>query len=230
MIALLVACTSQAGEVVQGPATESSEDTLIESAPVDSKPEPSFSCSADPLTDAERTAMAGVTWNEGCPVHLDELVVLRPTHWDMEGVVVSGELVIAASHAADLESVFSALFDAKYPIRSMRPAREFGGSDDASMAADNTSAFNCRAVTGGTGWSQHSYGHAVDINPVENPYVKGDLVLPPEGAAYTERDPAVPGLIVAGDAVTTAFEAIGWGWGGDWSSLKDYQHFSANGL
>ena len=228
MILLLLACQTEAAGTVTGPtSSERVEETAVaESTP----PAPSFACSAEPLTQDERNAMAGVTWHEGCPVGLDELVVLRPSHWTMEGELATGELVVAAVHAEDLEQVFRAAFEARFPIRSMRPAREFDGSDEASMAADNTSAFNCRQVTGGSSWSQHSYGHAVDINPRENPYVRGSTVLPPEGADYVERDPAVPGLIVEGDAVHAAFSAIGWGWGGSWSSLKDYQHFSANGL
>ncbi|HJN76344.1 MAG TPA: M15 family metallopeptidase [Myxococcota bacterium] len=229
MITWLIACTTQAGEFVTGPA----EPVVEESQPIESRPDseaPSFASSSDPLTQDEKDAMTGVTWNEGCPVPLDDLVALRPSHWDMEGRVQTGELVVAEVRVAELETVFAALFEARFPIRSMRPARDFGGSDDASMEADNTSAFNCRTTTGGSSWSQHSYGHAIDINPVENPYVSGSLVLPPAGAAYTERDPEVPGLIVEGDVVTAAFSAIGWGWGGDWSSLKDYQHFSSTGL
>lgn len=97
----------------------------------------------------------------------------------------------------------------------------FGADDDASMAADNTSAFNCRPITGGGGWSLHSYGVAIDINPRENPYVSGSLVLPPEGAAYLDRSAAVPGLIRAGDPVV----ARGFAWGGYWSDPIDYQHF-----
>ena len=110
----------------------------------------------------------------------------------------------------------------------MEPVSLYGGSDDESMAANNTSAFNCRAVTGGSSWSQHSYGNAIDINPVQNPYVSGSLVLPPEGEAYTDRDPSVPGLIFEPGPLTGAFLRKGWGWGGNWISLKDYQHFSEN--
>ena len=105
----------------------------------------------------------------------------------------------------------------------------FGGSDDASMAANNTSAFNCRKATGGTSWSEHSYGRAIDVNPVQNPYVKGSLVLPQSGSAYVDRSRTIPGMIRAGDAVVRAFAAQGWAWGGTWTSLKDYQHFSTTG-
>jgi poly-gamma-glutamate synthesis protein (capsule biosynthesis protein) len=100
------------------------------------------------------------------------------------------------------------------------------------MAANNTSAFNCRLATSGSSLSSHSFGTAIDINPVQNPYVKGNLTLPPAGTAYdepAERAGDRIGVIAPGDAVASAFEAIGWTWGGDWSSLKDYQHFSADG-
>lgn len=184
---------------------------------------------AEPIPAALREKMVGVTWHEGCPVGLDELSLLRIPHHDMDGGTQEGLLIVASTHAEPLLDVFAALYAAEFPIRQMRPAHEFGGSDDASMAADNTSAFNCRAITGGRSFSQHSYGHAVDINTIENPYVRGARVLPPEGAAYTERSDVRPGMITADGPVVAAFAQIGWKWGGHWGSLKDYQHFSANG-
>lgn len=126
--------------------------------------------------------------------------------------------------------VFRRLFDERFPIESMRLVDEFGGDDDRSMSANNTSAFNCRPATGSTRWSEHAYGRAVDINPVQNPYVtRSGAVLPPAGDAHTRRDPATPGLITDGSVVVSAFADIGWTWGGHWSSGKDYQHFSATG-
>ncbi len=101
----------------------------------------------------------------------------------------------------------------------------FGADDDTSMAYDNTSAFNCRPVTGGSGWSLHSYGVAVDINPRENPYLSGDTVLPPEGRDYLDRSQPVPGMIVAGGAIVRLFESHGFAWGGYWTRPVDYQHF-----
>jgi hypothetical protein len=94
---------------------------------------------------------------------------------------------------------------------------------------NNTSAFECRPVTLGSSWSQHAYGRAVDINPFHNPYVRADLVVPERALAYRNRARRRPGMIVPGDYVTRAFAAIGWGWGGDWSSLKDWMHFSETG-
>jgi hypothetical protein len=112
----------------------------------------------------------------------------------------------------------------------MRPADDFGGDDERSMLADNTSAFNCRQVPGTTVWSQHAYGLAVDLNPFENPEVRYGTVDPPAVAAWADRVRSSPAMIARGDAAWRAFSEIGWSWGGDWSSLKYYQHFSANGL
>jgi hypothetical protein len=111
----------------------------------------------------------------------------------------------------------------------MEPVHRYGGDDERSMAADNTSAFNCRPVTGGSSFSRHSYGTALDLNPLRNPYVKGERVLPPEGRAWLERDGTRPGVITGEGPVVQAFRAIGWKWGGDWRSSKDYQHFSTDG-
>lgn len=135
-----------------------------------------------------------------------------------------------ADHADAVVGVFRALFDARFPVEQVRLVDEFGGDDDQSMAANNTSAFNCRLATGSQRWSEHAYGRAVDINPVQNPFVtRSGAVLPPEGTAHTRRDPATPGLITADGPAVAAFGAVGWQWGGDWSTGKDYQHFSATG-
>ncbi len=221
VIALLLSCVSATAEPGSSPSGTGQ--------PADGGDGPAFEGRVDPLSGALREAMTGVTWREGCPVGLDELSLLSVSHWDFDGRVQSGRLIAASARAEELLGVFEVLFEAHFPIRRMRPAYEYGGSDEASMADDNTSAFNCRAVTGGTGYSEHSYGHAVDINTVENPYVRGETVLPPQGADYLDRDDERPGMIVSDGPVVGAFEAIGWGWGGRWSGLKDYQHFSATG-
>ncbi|MBB2922921.1 M15 family metallopeptidase [Cellulomonas cellasea] len=190
-------------------------------------PAPQFAATASPI-GPELTARMAPSWRPGCPVPLEDLRHLTLTHHDFDGGVVTGELVVHADVADGVVEVFRTLFDAGYPIRSMRLVDDFGGSDDASMAADNTSAFNCRAITRGTGWSEHAYGRALDLNPRENPYVRGTLVLPPEGRPYADR-PDLPGVVHAGDVVVTAFAAAGWRWGGDWTSPIDYQHFSVTG-
>ena len=126
--------------------------------------------------------------------------------------------------------VFRQAFQAHFPIERIEPVHLYGGDDDRSMEANNTSAFNCRLKTSGTSYSEHSWGHAVDINPLRNPYVTGSgRVYPPEGAEYVDRTRDFPGKIDEDGVVVQAFDAHGWGWGGRWNSSKDYQHFSATG-
>lgn len=180
-----------------------------------------------PITP-ELAARMSSSWRDGCPVPLADLRYVTVTYRGFDGATATGELVVHADVAESVVAVFGELFALGYPVRSMRLVDDFGGDDDASMAADNTSAFNCRPISRGTGWSEHAYGRAIDLNPVENPYVRDGLVLPPAGVPYASR-PEVPGVLHAGDAVVRAFAAHGWRWGGDWSSPVDYQHFSTTG-
>ena len=159
---------------------------------------------------------------------LADLRYVTVSQIDFGGAVQTGELVLHADVAEPVVGVFAALFEARYPIRLMRLVDDFGADDTASMDADNTSAFNCRAITGGTGWSEHAYGKALDLNPVENPYVVGNHVAPEAGRAFVDR-PDLPGVVHAQDVVVQAFAAAGWQWGGSWSSPIDYQHFSLSG-
>jgi hypothetical protein len=163
-------------------------------------------------------------------VGLGELRLLRLSYWGFDHAVHQGELIVNASAAANVTRAFAMLFAARFPVRQMRVVDDFGGDDERSMLADNTSAFNCRLVPGTSTWAQHAYGLAVDINPFENPEVSGGQVDPPAAAAWADRSRYSPAMIKRGDAAWHAFDAIGWTWGGDWRSLKDYQHFSANGL
>ncbi|ELS04938.1 hypothetical protein Xen7305DRAFT_00046740 [Xenococcus sp. PCC 7305] len=190
----------------------------------------------DPIPPDIRGKMINVTWrdNRKCPIQLEELVMLEVNHWDYEREVVKGTLIVHRDVAKPLSEVFKELFDIKFPIQSMLPAYEFDGDDIKSMKANNTSAFNCRLVEDARKWSQHAYGKAVDINPLFNPYIKGDVTLPESGRQYEARtcnEPNnYPGMICVGSPVIKEFEKIGWKWGGYWNSLKDYQHFSQNGL
>lgn len=178
---------------------------------------------------AELAERMAPSWREGCPVPLADLRYLTVPYVDMAGEEQVGELVVHADVAEGVLRVFAALHEARYPIRSMRLVDDFGADDNASMAADNTSAFNCRLRTGGTRWSEHAYGRAIDLNPVENPYVVGSHVAPPAGEAYVER-PDAPGVLHEGDPAVQAFAAEGWIWGGTWTDgVLDYQHFSVTG-
>ena len=136
------------------------------------------------------------TWRPGCPVPLGSLRLLRLRHARPDGTVADGELIVAAPFADAIVRVFARLYRHRFPIASMKLMHTFAGSDDASMAVDNTSAFNCRPITGGKGWSEHSYGRAIDINPLRNPYLRGSLILPPAGKDWTLRAPARPGMLV----------------------------------
>ena len=170
-----------------------------------------------------------VTWHRGCPVPVSQLRLVTVTYWGFDARAHTGRLVLNRDAVSPAIRALHSLYDARFPIRRMVLVDRYGGSDDRSMAADNTSAFNCRPVEHSTAWSEHAYGRAIDINPLENPYVRGAQVLPPAGRAFVNRFRRSPGMIHAGDAAVRAFARVGWAWGGYWRSLKDYQHFSANG-
>jgi D-alanyl-D-alanine carboxypeptidase len=186
-------------------------------------PQP-FQASISPVRWAELRH----SYRAGCPVAPRDLRTVRLTHWGFDGRTHEGRLVVHRRVAGDVVAVFARLYSVRFPIRRMVPVSAYRGSDDASMAADNTSAFNCRFVGGTTRWSMHAYGEAIDLNPVENPYVQGARVSPPAGRRYVDRRPR-PGVIVAGSLVVDAFAAVRWKWGGRWTSSKDYQHFSTTG-
>lgn len=166
------------------------------------------------------------SWRTGCPVHPDDLRAVVVDYVDFFGHHQRGTLIVNADVADDVAEVFGAMYGARYPIQGIQPVDVFDGDDDASMAANNTSGFNCRAVTGGSSWSHHAYGRAIDINPIQNPYVSGGRVLPPAGDGFVDRSAYHPAMIRPGDVVVRAFAEHGWRWGGDYRTLKDYQHFS----
>lgn len=169
------------------------------------------------------------SWRPGCPVGPTRLRMIRLRHWDFGGRSRVGILVVNTSEVRDVVAVFRRLYAARFPIRRMLGVEVYRGSDDRSMAADNTSGFNCRRVPGTPSWSEHAYGRAIDVNTVENPYVHGGLVEPPAGRAYLDRSRRRRGMAVEGSVLVRAFEAVGWHWGGRWRSSKDYQHFSTTG-
>ena len=173
--------------------------------------------------------IARSTWRAGCPVGVDDLAWIRLTFWGFDDQRHTGELLTNASVADDLVSVFRQLYADRFPIEEM--AISTRADQDAPPTGDGnaTEVFNCRPTTGGTSYSQHAYGLAIDVDSFQNPYVKGDLVLPELASSYLDRDHIRPGMIEPGDEVVRAFAGIGWEWGGDWQSLKDYQHFSQNG-
>ena len=172
----------------------------------------------------------GASWHAGCPVGPEQLRQLTLTYWGFDGQRHTGRLIVSATVTSSVIRVFATLYQQRFPIRQMEPVSVFGGSDDASMAADNTSGFNCRnaVAAGPPRWSAHAYGQAIDVNTVENPYLDAGKVLPPAGAAFATRSPYRPGMAVPGGVLVQAFAAVGWSWGGRWRD-PDYQHFSSTG-
>ena len=191
---------------------------------------PPFRGSAAPLPASLRATMTGLSWHRGCPVALDDLRLVRARHWGFDARVHTGRLVVNRDVARPVLGVLRRLYSARFPIRRMVPVDAYGASDFRSIEADNTSAFNCRHVEGTTRWSEHSYGRAIDLNPIENPYVTAaGTTSHPASRPYLRRALYRPGMAVEGGAAVRAFEAVGWGWGGRWSGDRDYQHFSASG-
>lgn len=169
------------------------------------------------------------TWEPGCPVARDGLAWLRLTFWGFDARRHTGELLVNAAAADDLDQVFRRLWEARFPLEQVLIVRSIDEEAPPTGDGNGTGSFVCRATTGGTSFSQHAYGLAVDVNAFQNPYQHDGLVLPERASAYLDRDRVRPGMITAGGPVVAAFREIGWSWGGDWTSLKDYQHFSANG-
>jgi hypothetical protein len=171
------------------------------------------------------------SWHRGCPVAPAQLSRLRLRYWGFDQRVHTGALIVNKSALRPLTRVFSRLYAARFPIRRMRPIDAYGGSDERSLNADNTAAFNCRyaVAAGPKRWSVHAYGLAVDVNPVENPYLEGGRVHPRAGRAFLDRSPYRPGMAVRGGLLVREFASAGWLWGGRWTGSPDYQHFSATG-
>ena len=191
------------------------------------QPPPPFAASISPVTAAELR----YSWRPGCPVGPAQLRRVRVAYWGFDGRRHVGALVVRDRVAPQVVVVFRRLYRARFPIRRLRPIDAYRGSDPRSMAADNTSGFNCRyaVAPGPKRWSVHAYGEAVDVNPVENPYLEGGAVRPPAGARFLDRSRARAGMAVPDGTLVSAFAAAGWQWGGRWTASPDWQHFSATG-
>jgi len=173
------------------------------------------------------------SWRKGCPVSISDLRYIRVKHHNFYRGEKMGEIIVHKDVANDIVDIFSELYEIGYPIRQMRLISDFMGSDWQSIEADNTSAFNCRKTSTKSGkWSKHAYGKAIDINPIENPFVaKKGRISHTESYKYKKRvhkntsfsDRA---MLLKKDKAVKIFEKYGWKWGGDFTSYKDYQHFS----
>ena len=197
-------------------------------------------CAVSPAAAASRfvgtsslvtAAELGSSYRAGCPVGPAQLRLLHVSFVGFDGATHVGTLVVNVAVVHDVLAVFKQLYAERFPIRRMEQIAAFHGSDTASMAADNTSGFNCRyaVTTGPKAWSAHAYGEAIDVNTIENPYKEAGKILPPAGAAYADRARVRPGMAVPGGRLVKAFASVGWLWGGRWTGSPDYQHFSKTG-
>jgi hypothetical protein len=183
----------------------------------------------------------GLSWREGCPVAPADLRLVSVTYLGFDAKPHRGELIVNARIASRTVTVFRTLYAARFPIRRMETSEKFLTADDFAAdgsfverldvpdTVDDTASFMCRPTTQASSWSAHAYGLAIDVNPLENPYVKDGKVVPINGRPNLQRSKNLPGLIHAGSLVIRAFAAAGLSWGGNWRSLKDYMHFTATG-
>lgn len=168
------------------------------------------------------------SWRQGCPLGLEELAYITVSHVGFDGEPHTGEMIVNARVAEAVVGVFAELYAAGFPIEEMRVTR--ADEIDAPPTGDRnvTGSFACREAVNSGNWSQHAYGLAIDINPFHNPYIKGDLVIPELASYYVDRELLLPGMVET-SVVVREFRGIGWTWGGDWNSLKDWMHFSESG-
>ena len=214
MLCILSGCKGRRG--AQG------METVVDEA-VEALAEPVFE--ATPIPPAVKARMRGVSYPENAEIKLDDLRYLKLSYIDFEGRPQVGEMVCNKAIAGDLVEIFKALYEARYPIKSIRLIDDFNGDDEASMLADNTSCFNYRKKVGVRELSKHALGLAVDINPFENPYVRPTRVRPAEAREFADRTKDFPHKIDKDDLCYQLFRAHGFSWGGTWRSVKDYQHF-----
>jgi len=170
------------------------------------------------------------TWQQGCPVRATDLAWLRLTFWGFDAKRHTGELLVHRTVADGMVRVFRTLYRTRFPQEQVVIVRSYDPDAPPTGDGNGTGSFVCRPATGSTYYSQHAYGLAIDLNTFQNPYLKGEVVLPELASAYLRRDAVRPGMVTTRGPVIEAFARIGWKWGGLWNSAKDYQHFSQNGL
>jgi D-alanyl-D-alanine carboxypeptidase len=198
---------------------------------------PSFQSSIEPLPRPVQTQLrTGGFWHRGCPVPLSGLRLLTVSYRDFRGRSQTGQLVVNRAAAGPLAQVFRRLYGLHFPIRHLALDDAYGPRRDRPRDGDISGSFECREAvpspcTGGRGtgsWSMHAYGLAVDLNPVENPYVGCGQSRDPTARRYRDRSTHRRGMVTR--RVIAAFASAGWGWGGAWSgNTKDYMHFSSTG-
>ncbi|MDQ7046214.1 MAG: M15 family metallopeptidase [Sulfurovum sp.] len=192
-----------------------------------------YKSSISPISsEIKKRMIKGNSWRKGCPVFLKDLRYLHIDYRDFEGKHQMGELIVHKDVSKEVIEIFESLYNIGYPIYKMKLVSDYKGNDWQSIEAGNTSAFNCRNATGSKKWSKHSYGKAIDINPIENPYIsRSGRISHKASEKYRKRihknnTYADKAILLKSDKASKVFEEYGWLWGGDWSGVKDYQHFS----
>lgn len=179
---------------------------------------------SQPVPKEIQNRMMGKSMPDDISVPFDELRYLCIPYYDYDNQIQIGEMVCNKAIAKDLLLIFRDLFSAQYQINSIKLVDDFGGNDEASMMANNTSCFNYRTIRGTDRLSKHAFGMAVDINPLQNPHVRNGRIAPPSGEVYIDRNQHFAHKIDKSDLVYLLFKSYGFIWGGNWQS-KDYQHF-----
>lgn len=215
------------GYGVMGPTPPELDPRNI--ATVDTLPPPAGGTFRSTVTAVPASVVARSTWGPGCPVTLEDLRYVTVSFVGFDGRPHTGELLVNKAAAPAMVRVFRKLYAARFPIERMVVTTAEERDAPPTGDGNTTGSFNCRSAAGTTHWSQHAYGLAVDVNPFMNPYMKGDITLPELARTYRDRADVRPGMITRGSPAARAFAAEGWGWGGNWKSLKDYMHFSRNG-
>lgn len=185
-----------------------------------------YKSSIQPIPAPVAAEMEKFSWWPRCPVGLDQLAYVTLTHWGFDQKKHQGVLIVNRKVAQEVVSIFKELFMQHFPIESIEPRYSFGNNAFTLLLSNSSAGFMCRSMVGNSNkYSLHSYGLAIDINPGQNPYIKGNVVIPWLGLMYVARHHKTRGMIMANDAVVHAFQKRGWTWGGDWRTRKDYMHF-----
>lgn len=179
-----------------------------------------------PLTEGLKDKINNVSWKDIAPYPIDDLAYIEVTYLGFDGEIHIGALIMHKLVAPEIIDIFKELYDHRFPIEKIGLIDEYNADDNASMNDNNTSALCVRNITNrANGLSRHAFGVAIDINPIQNPYISSEIVLPEAGNEYLDRSDIRRGMIVEGDVCYNAFVSRGWTWGGNWETIKDYQHF-----
>lgn len=180
---------------------------------------------AEPVPPEIKKIIVGNSYKENPNIAVSDLAYLKVRHYNFAHETAEGELIVSAKLAREVLEIFSELYDNEYEIEKIRLVDYYDSDDEKSMSDNNSSAFNYRKVANTDTISMHSFGRAIDINPLINPYIVGDKIMPANGVQYSDRNLAFLHKIDHDDICYKIFISHGWKWGGDWCNSKDYQHF-----